>query len=316
METVSPDISVVIPLFNEEESLEELYGELLEVLSPLTEKWEVVAVDDGSTDSSWHVLQRLCESEPRCRAVRLRTNFGKSVALMAGFHAARGDVVVTLDADLQDDPHEIPRLLAALEEGCDLVTGWKYPRRDPCTKVLPSKAINALTSWLTGLKLHDMNCGLKAYRRETVRNITLRGGQYRFIPALVSDRGFRVREIKVVHRARKYGTSKYGARRFLTGFLDLLTVLFLTRYSHRPLHIFGTIGLLLSGAGILVVSALALVRIVTGSIMSRHPLLIGGVMLTVVGLQFVFTGLIAEMVSAVSTQQHPEDAHVVSERIH
>lgn len=292
-----PDISLVIPVYNEEESLPALYEQISNILTAAALTAELIFVDDGSTDKSFAIIQELHADDSRVRAIQLRRNLGKSAALSAGFAAVRAPVVITLDADLQDDPAEIPRFLEKLEAGADLVTGWKFPRQDPWSKRWPSKVINALTSFSTGQRIHDMNCGFKAYRREVTENLVLQGEQYRFIPAITAAMGFSVDEIKVHHRPRQFGTSKFGARRFFTGFFDLLTILFLTRYLNRPLHVFGLLGLIpfLVGTGIVVY--LTILRLLYGSILHRHPLLIGGVMLVIMGIQFISTGLLAEMIT-------------------
>ena len=294
-------ISVVVPLRDEELTVALLYDELLAVLEPLGLPWEVVYVDDGSRDGSWAALALLHADRDNVRVVRLRRNFGKATALQAGFAQAEGDVIVTMDADLQDDPAEIPRLLARLEEGYDLVSGWKTRRRDPLSRRLVSKIFNTVTGWLSGVPLHDMNCGLKAYRADVVRGLRLYGELHRFIPVLAHHRGFRVTELAVNHRAREHGRSRYGLERYVRGFLDLLTVSFLGRYRTRPLHLFGGLGLVLGVLGAGVLAYLTAIKIGGASIGGR-PLLILGVLLVVVGLQFFSLGLIAEMV----TRQHEE----------
>ena len=242
-------ISVVIPLYNEAESLETLHGELSRVvaeqgLGPV----EFVFVDDGSRDASWSVVRRLADRDPRVRAIRLRRNFGKAAALTAGFQAVRGEIVFTLDGDLQDDPAEIPRFLERLNSGLDVVSGWKRRRHDPWHKVYPSRVFNAMVSGLTGCRLHDHNCGFKVYRREVLDEVGIYGELHRFVPVLAHAKGFRVGEIEVNHRPRRFGSSKYGVARFIKGLLDLITVRFLTRFGQRPLHVMGGIGLLLLGA--------------------------------------------------------------------
>jgi len=236
-------VSVVVPVYNERESLEELAEEILSVARSEGLKLELIFVDDGSSDGSWETIAALAARHPEVRGLRFRRNFGKAAALQAGFDAARGAQVVTLDADLQDDPAEIPRLLAKLDEGFDLVNGWKRERKDPWHKVWPSKVFNWATSAVCGVALHDHNCGLKAYRREAARALSLHGELHRFIPALLAAQGFAIAELAVHHRPRKYGKSKYGARRFVRGLLDLATVKFLTTYAWRPLHLFGGLGL-------------------------------------------------------------------------
>ncbi|HKB46214.1 MAG TPA: glycosyltransferase family 2 protein, partial [Ktedonobacterales bacterium] len=235
-------ISIVVPVYDEEESVVPLYDAVRAQLDEIGESYEIIFVDDGSRDGSFTVLRALHERDPRVRVIRFRRNFGKTPALVAGFAQARGDIVFTMDADLQDDPTEIPRFLEKLAEGYDLVSGWKYPRHDPPTKTVPSYFFNRMVGITTGVKLHDMNCGFKAYRHELLDDIKLYGELHRFVPVLAHQRGFRVTEVKVRHHQRKYGKSKFGARRFLRGFLDLLMVLFLMSYLRTPLRLFGMIG--------------------------------------------------------------------------
>lgn len=245
-------VSVVIPVFNERESLGPLMAELDPVLVALDRPAEVVFVDDGSGDGSRDELMRIAAHDPRVRVVLLRRNFGKGAALMAGFRAAHGDAVVTMDADLQDDPAEIPAMLAELAAGADLVSGWKADRRDPVTKRIASKVFNGVTARFSGLRLHDLNCGLKAYRAEVVRNLSISGDLYRYIPVMAAADGFRVKELAVNHRPRRFGSSKYGLERYLRGFLDLLTIMFIGRFRWRPMHLFGGMGLLFTIAGTIV----------------------------------------------------------------
>src|SRR5207247_2576678 len=240
---------------------------------------------------------------PHVRAARLRRNFGESAALSAGFAQADGDVVVTIDGDLQDDPQEIPRLLAKLEEGFDLVSGWKARRRDRLSRRIPSRVFNVVTGWVSGLRLHDMNCGLKAYRAEVVKGLSIYGELHRFIPVLAHYRGYRVAELAVNHRPREHGRSRYGIERYLRGFFDLLTVTFIGRYRTRPLHLFGGLGLTLGFLGVAVLSYLTVLKI-EGHAIGQRPLLILGVLLVVVGLQFFSLGLISELI----TSQHEERA--------
>jgi glycosyltransferase involved in cell wall biosynthesis len=296
-------ISVVVPVYDEELTLAPLYDELEAALEPLGYGWEVVFVDDGSTDGSFAALTRLHAAHDNVRCVRLRRNFGKAAALAAGFALAQGDIVVTIDADLQDDPGEIPRLVAKLEEGFDLVTGWKAKRRDPWLRRALSKLFNAATSRVSGLRLHDLNCGLKAYRPEVLDGLRIYGELHRFLPVLAHYRGFRVAEVPVNHRPRAHGRSRYGPERYLRGFLDLLTVTFIGRYRHRPLHLFGGLGLLLSVLGFGVLVYLTVLK-ATGEAIGHRPLLLLGVLLVVVGLQFFSLGLLSEMV----TSQHEERA--------
>src|SRR5881396_878875 len=243
-------ISVVVPVHDEERTVALLFDELQAALDPLDQPWEAVFVDDGSTDGSFGALTRLHNAQDNVRVVRLRRNFGKAAALAAGFANAQGDIVVTIDGDLQDDPTEIPRLLAKLDEGFDLVSGWKAHRRDPITRRIPSRIFDWVTGRVSGLRLHDLNCGLKAYRAEVVQGLRLYGELHRFIPVLAHYRGYRIAELAVNHRPREHGRSRYGLERYLRGFLDLLTVTFIGRYRQRPLHLFGGLGLLLSVAGV------------------------------------------------------------------
>ncbi len=292
-------ISVVIPVFNEEQSLQPLYDSLTAALNQLGQSYELLFVDDGSRDGSFHTLEALHSQDPRVRAIRLRRNFGKTPALVAGFSQVRGDIVFTMDADLQDDPTEIPQFLAKLDEGYDLVSGWKYPRHDPPTKTVPSYFFNRMVSQTTGVKLHDINCGFKAYRREVIEDVKLYGELHRFIPVLAHQRGFRVGELKVHHHKRKYGKSKFGARRFLRGFLDLLMVLFLMSYMRTPLRLFGTFGIVSILIGFAVDLYVVLDRFLPfGSQEPIHnrPLLFVGILFIIFGVSFVLTGLQSEMI--------------------
>jgi glycosyltransferase involved in cell wall biosynthesis len=288
-------ISVVVPVHDEERSIALLFEELQAALEPLGRAWEVIYVDDGSTDGSFAALTRLHAQHDEVGVVRLRRNFGKAAALMAGFTQAQGELVVTIDGDLQDDPAEIPPMLAKLEEGFDLVSGWKTRRQDPWTRRLLSKVFNFTARRMSGLRLHDMNCGLKAYRAEVVRGLRLYGELHRFIPVLAHYRGYRIAELPVNHRPRSHGRSRYGIERYLRGFFDLLSVSFLGKYGHRPLHLFGGLGLFLglSGTGVLIY--LTGVKIAGGAI-GKRPLLILGVLLVVVGIQLFSLGLLSEMI--------------------
>jgi dolichol-phosphate mannosyltransferase len=296
-------VSVVVPVHEEERTVALLFEELQAALDPLGQPWEAVFVDDGSTDGSFAALTRLHDANDNVRVVRLRRNFGKAAALAAGFANAQGGVVVTIDADLQDDPAEIPRLLAKLDEGFDLVSGWKAHRRDPITRRALSRIFNWVTGRVSGLRLHDLNCGLKAYRAEVVQGLRLYGELHRFIPVLAHYRGHRIAELPVNHRPREHGRSRYGVERYLRGFLDLLTVSFIGRYRYRPLHLFGGLGLGLGALGFGVLVYLTVLKI-GGEAIGRRPLLILGVLLVVVGLQFFSLGLISELI----TSQHEERA--------
>jgi glycosyltransferase involved in cell wall biosynthesis len=289
-------LSVVVPVRNEQPALDRLADELESVLDAYDES-EVVFVDDGSSDDSFATLARLHAERANVRVVRLRRNFGKAAALAAGFEQARGDVVVTLDADLQDDPVEIPRLLAKLDEGFDVVCGWKTQRRDPFMRRISSRIFNAIASRLAGVRLHDMNCGLKAFRQDAARDLVLYGELHRFIPVLAHFEGYRVAELPVRHRPRPHGRSRYGPERYLRAFLDLLTVSFMGRYRYRPLHLFGTLGLVLGAIGFGVLVYLTVLKL-GGQAIGHRPLLTLGVLLVVVGLQFFSLGLVSELITS------------------
>lgn len=290
-------ISLVIPLLNERDSLRPLVEQIEAVFRPGAEPWEVIFVDDGSTDGSTEVLRDLVSRHAEIKAVKLRRNFGKSAALMAGLRAARGERVVTLDSDLQDDPAEIPKVLKRLDDGLDVVSGWKRKRHDPISKRWPSKLFNQVTARLSGVRLHDFNCGLKAYRSGAAHAITLYGELHRYIPVIAAYRGFRVGEVEVAHRPRSYGESKFGSERYLRGMFDLLTVLFIGRYQHRPLHLFGGFGITMMGVGMLIAVYLTVLK-ATGEAIGSRPLLLLGVLLIVVGMQFLSLGLISEMIAS------------------
>ncbi len=296
-------ISVVVPVHNEERSVALLLDELGSALDGIGRPWEAVFVDDGSTDGTFSALTRLHAASDNVRIVRLRRNFGKAAALQAGFEEARGDVIVTIDGDLQDDPAEIPRLLAKLDEGFDLVSGWKTKRRDPLSRRIPSRIFNAVSGRMSGLRLHDLNCGLKAYRAEVLRGLRLYGELHRFVPVLAHYRGFRVAEVPVNHRPREHGRSRYGMERYVRGFLDLLTVTFMGRYRHRPLHLFGSLGLVLSVLGGVVLAYLTVLKL-GGQAIGHRPLLTLGVLLVVVGIQLLSLGLLSELI----TSHHEERA--------
>lgn len=304
-------ISVIVPLYNEKETVAALYAGIREELEAGGQEFEVIFADDGSTDGSIEVLRRLQEGDARVRIIRLRRNFGKSAALSAGFRMASGEVIVTLDADLQDRPSEIRKLLERLEEGYDLVSGWKHRRQDPLGKRLSSRIFNTVTAVLTGVPLHDINCGLKVYRREVIEEIKVYGEMHRFIPVLASYRGFRVAEVPVEHSPRVYGRSKYGAARYLGAFFDLLTVVMLTRYSSKPLHIFGILGMLLVSVG-LAIEAYLSAGWLFGRWIEDRPLFLLGILLLIIGIQFIFFGLLAEMIAYASRR---DDDYSIEETI-
>ncbi len=290
-------ISIVVPLFNEEESLVELHQQLSKAVCSLEKPIEFLFIDDGSTDNSMQVLSELHNKDPQVRVVQFRRNYGKSAALALGFKEARGEFIVTLDADLQDEPYEIPNLVKTLEEGFDLVSGWKKIRKDPFIKKSTSKLFNFVTRKMTGLGIHDMNCGLKAYRREVTDTVNVYGQLHRFLPVLAQWQGFKVGEVVVKHNPRKYGRTKFGASRFIAGFFDLVTVLFITRYTKRPLHLFGLIGLVSFAVGVGISAYLAVERLLLGKYLSDRPLLFLGILAIIVGVQFVSIGLLGEMIT-------------------
>ena len=322
-------ISAVIPVFNEQESLVPLHAEIVETAKRAGLDLEVLFVDDGSTDGSWEVVAGLAADHPNVRGIRFRRNFGKAAALVAGFDAARGDVILTMDADLQDDPHEIPRFLEAMQNGVpvdgrpagrglDVVSGWKRVRRDPWHKVLPSRVFNRMAGALTGVHLHDHNCGMKCYRAEIFREVRLYGELHRFIPVLAAARGFRVGEIAINHRPRRFGYSKYGVRRFVKGFLDLLTVKFLTGFGRRPQHLLGSVGLLfflLGGLGMAYLGVTWLLncwKLVLYPPLHERPMLIYALAALLLGAQMMTIGFLAELLIAYHGRH--DDVYSVAER--
>jgi glycosyltransferase involved in cell wall biosynthesis len=294
------DLTIVIPVYNEEESLRPLCARLDSVLDQLGLRAEILFVDDGSTDGSFAVMESLHEENSRVCAVRFQRNSRKAAALAAGFQAAKGRLILTMDADLQDDPDEIPRLIQALDDGLDLVSGWKRKRHDPLSKTLPSKVWNLVTSLVSGVRLHDFNCGLKLYRREVAEDALpyLYGELYRYLPAIAHWAGYRVGEIAVQHHPRRYGVSKFGTKRLLNGFLDLLTITFVVRFMTTPMHVFGSLGLVTTLAGTGVCGYIAWLRLLHGNIQNRHPLLMLGVLMVIVGIQFFSTGLVGDMIAS------------------
>jgi glycosyltransferase involved in cell wall biosynthesis len=295
-------ITVLIPVYNEEGSIPELQSSLVSVLKREKYSYSIIYLDDGSTDATPARLAEASRSDKNVSVVRFKRNFGKSAALTEGFRRAKG-IVVTMDGDLQDDPEEIPHLLAKLDEGFDLVSGWKFKRRDPIGKTLPSKLFNLVLSSFSGVRIHDFNCGLKIYREAVYRNLDLYGSLYRFIPALAGKSGFRVTEIKVNHHPRKYGKSKFGAARFLVGLFDFFTVAFLSRYFQSPLHFFGGWGLMAITAGLLLDGYVLYLRILTGTIQNRLPLFLGGIFLMIVGFQSISLGLIGELITKTAAKK-------------
>ncbi len=315
------DISVVVPLYNEEESLPELVAWIDRVMKENSFSYEVVMVNDGSTDTSWQVIKDLNKQNPNVKGINFLRNYGKSAGLQVGFQATKGDVVITMDADLQDSPDEIPELYRMItEEGYDLVSGWKQKRYDPITKTIPSKFFNRMTRWVSGIKLNDFNCGLKAYRKEVVKNIEVYGEMHRYIPVIAKWTGFRKIGEKVVqHRERKYGSTKFGLERFINGFLDLLSITFVSRFAKKPMHFFGTLGTLAFIFGFISAFWLVIDKFVRSQMnlaISRdvvdQPLFFLGLTSLVIGIQLFLAGFVAEMVSRNSSYRNEYN---VKERI-
>lgn len=292
-----PELSIVIPLLDEHESIPALYQNVVREMRMMNCSYEIIFIDDGSTDGSFDIISKLRENDECVKGLRLRRNFGKSLALNEAFRRVSGDILITMDADLQDDPQEIPRLIAKINDGYDLVSGWKKIRKDPAlSKNLPSKMFNMIVRWGSGLKLHDFNCGLKAYRLPVVGKLHLYGEMHRFIPVLAHAQGYRVTEIPVKHHSRKFGESKFGVTRFTHGFFDFLTVVFLTKFLKRPMHFFGGLGTLISTIGVIICTYLTYLWL-AGEVIGNRPLLTLGVLFIIVGVQMVTTGLVAEMLN-------------------
>ena len=299
------DLSLVVPAYNEAATLRQLWRETVAALADSDLRWEMLVVDDGSSDGTAEILRELHAADARFGAISLRRQCGKTAALVTGFRAARGRYIVTLDGDLQDDPSEIPRVVAALAD-FDVVNGWKVDRQDPIARVASSRLFNFASRRLFDLKLHDINCGLKGFRREVLAELPLYGELHRFLPLLAHWRGFRVTELPVNHRPRRAGRSRYGPMRGFYGAMDLVTVLFLTRFRRRPAHLFGLAGAVLLAPGILIVLYISCLRVLYGNIQQRHPLLIAGVLLIVVGVQLVTAGVLGELVANVAGQSDRE----------
>ncbi len=296
------DISVVVPLLNEEESLPELVDWIGKVMDEHNFSYEIVMIDDGSTDDSWKVIQQLQQEKGHIKGIKFRRNYGKSAALNTGFQAVQGDVVITMDADLQDSPDEIPELYRMIkEDGFDLVSGWKKKRYDPITKTIPTKLYNAATRLLSGIKLHDFNCGLKSYRKPVVKSVEVYGEMHRYIPVIAKAAGFKKIGEKVVqHRARKYGETKFGLSRFIYGFLDLLSITFVGSFGKRPMHFFGTLGTLSFFVGLVIFVVLTVDKFFSESYeggLADRPLFYFSIMMIIIGVQLFTSGFLAELVS-------------------
>jgi glycosyltransferase involved in cell wall biosynthesis len=308
------DLSVIVPAYNEEKNLEPLIAETKSVLDATGMVYEIIVVDDGSTDGTYALLTRLSRQEARLRAVCLKRNFGQTAAMAAGFAHSRGDVIVAMDGDRQNDPRDIPTLLKKLEEGYDLVCGWRFPREDPFwSRRLPSRCANGLISWITRVKLHDYGCTLKAMRKEIARDLKLYGEMHRFIPAVAYERGARIAELQVRHRPRSWGRSKYGIARTFRVVLDLLTVKFLLSYSTRPLHIFGLLGLVSGSVGFLTAVHLTVQKLFYGVDIGGRPLLLVSVLLIVIGVQFISMGLLGEMLARTYHESQDKPVYVIKE---
>jgi dolichol-phosphate mannosyltransferase len=305
-------LSIVIPALNEREALPALLEEIEQTCSSLSGGWEVIVIDDGSTDGSFELIESLSAERPWLRGVRFRRNFGKSAALATGFAESKGEAIVTIDGDGQDDPADIPALLAGLDQGADIVSGWKHERRDPLSRRVASGIFNRVTARFSGIRMHDMNCGLKAYRGKCARSLEIYGEMHRFIPVLASQQGWRVTEIPVNHRPRRHGSSRFGTERYLRGAMDLLTVTFIGRYQHRPLHLFGGLGLALTMVGLAISIYLTILKI-GGAAIGQRPLLFLGVLLIVVGIQLLTLGLLGQMLVLVrkeSSQPGFDEPHI------
>ncbi len=297
-------ISVIIPLFNEEGSLQPLNDKLISVLNASGRSYELIFIDDGSRDKSNEILKEIREHNDRIRLITMRRNCGKSAALSVGFKAAIGEYVVTMDADLQDDPEEIPNLIERLEEGYDLVSGWKKVRNDPISKTIPSRIFNKVTGFLSGIRLHDFNCGLKVYRREVTQELSVYGERHRFLPVLAYMQGFRVGEIAVKHHPRRFGKTKFGAYRFIAGFFDLITLLFRMKFLTKPLHLFGSLGMLSLLTGLVIIGYLT-IGWFYGNWIGNRPLLLIGILGVITGVQLFTLGLLAEMIAGRAQGEMP-----------
>jgi glycosyltransferase involved in cell wall biosynthesis len=288
--------SIVIPLYNEEDALRPLYAELKKALKDYSTDYEIVFVDDGSSDRSLAIIKEFARKDSKIKFISFRANYGKSAALQVGFKHSTGDAVVTMDADLQDDPAEIQNLLRKLEEGHDLISGWKKKRYDPFLKKFSSKFFNFVTRILTRIKIHDFNCGLKAYRKDVVHSINVYGELHRYIPVLAKWKGFSVSEVVVKHHPRRYGKTKFGISRFFKGFIDLITVIFTTRYVQRPMHLFGFVGMIAAFAGFIISLYLTYEKFILGIGINNRPIFFLGILLIIVGIQFFAIGLIGELI--------------------
>jgi glycosyltransferase involved in cell wall biosynthesis len=298
-----PQLSIIIPAYNESQNLSELIPVVTDVLVKTGREYEIILIDDGSTDDTVQVVNEMIRTDAHIKMVEMLTNSGKANALQVGFHLAKGDIVITMDGDLQDDPLEIPRFVEQIENGYDLVAGWKKVRKDPLEKTLPSRLFNKVTSVMVGLSLHDYNCGFKAYKRTALKNLRLYGDMHRFIPALLFKQGFKIAEIPIEHHPRIHGKSKYGIERYLRGFLDLTTILFLTNFKTRPMHLIGGFGVVFTAIGGIIDLYLSILWFLGDRPIGNRPLLMLGTLLIVVGVQTFLYGLMSEMLISLLSNQ-------------
>lgn len=303
-------LSIIVPLYNEEESIPQLVEEIRDAVKKLSLEYELIFIDDGSKDGSFKQIISLASSDSQIKCLRFRRNYGKAAALSEGFKEAGGELVITMDSDLQDDPSEIGALIDKINEGFDVVSGWKKSRKDPWSKKLPSKLFNLVTGIMSGIRIHDFNCGLKIYKADVIKTISVYGEMHRYIPVLAKLAGFSVTEVVVNHRARLYGKTKFGTGRFLKGFFDLVTVIFLGKYNRNPLHFFGKIGTIILTVGF-IINLYLTIQWVGGIWIGNRPILFLGVLLMIVGIQFISLGLLAEMI----TSRGNESNYSISERI-
>ncbi len=308
------EYSVILPVFNEEKGLEKLTKRLVKVLANLKKSYEIIFIDDGSDDGSLTIMKKLARGNSKIKVISFRKNFGKSTALVCGFHFSLGKTIFTMDADLQDQPEDIPFFLEKFKQGYDSVSGWKKERHDPLNKVVVSRIFNFLATKLTGVKIHDFNCGFKAYKRKAIKDLELYGDLYRFIPALISWQGFKIGEVEVNHHRRLYGKSKFGQSRLMRGIFDLFTIIFILRFLKRPLHFFGFLGFVFFLLGFLISLYLTVIWF-GGQVIGHRPLLILGILLIVVGFQFICTGLLGEMMTYFQNKSEKEKAFPIAKTI-
>lgn len=307
------DISIIIPAYNEKESIRALYQKIIKAMEPLGKDFEIIFIDDGSMDGTYEEISSLCVSDPRVRGIKLRRNFGKSVALNVGFKEARGDIVFTMDADLQDDPEEMPKFIEKINEGWDMVSGWKQNRQDPLEKRIASKVFNNVVSKISGLKLHDFNCGFKVYKKDLLKIINIYGELHRFIPIIASSYGFKVGEIIIKHHKRQFGRSKFGIGRYLSGFFDLFSVVFITGYLRRPLHFLGRISLTSFAMGFILLIYVFVEKFILGELGNRPALTIAVFLLGLAVQIFIF-GLLADMLSYTNNKENFKGSDFIKEK--